>query len=265
MHRIRIALALSLLSIAFVATAQEHQHSATATVTTVNKVLVGTSVTFASSPGEGSGYLALPSGAGTHPAIIVIQEWWGLNDWVKQQADRFASQGYVALAPDLYRGKVATDPNMAHELMRGMPQDRAMSDLRGAFNYLADRKDVDAKRIAVIGWCMGGGYAIDFAIAEPRLAAAVMNYGHTLTDPATIAKLHPPLLGNFGAEDRGIPPADVSAFEAALKKAGKSVDFKVYPGAGHAFMNPNNTGGYVEGAAKDAWARIDAFLTHHMR
>jgi len=271
MHRTRIALALSLLSIAFVASAQEHQHGATATVTTttstttVTKVLVGTNVTFTSSPGEGSGYLSLPAGAGKHPAIIVIQEWWGLNDWVKQQADRFASQGYVALAPDLYRGKVASDPNMAHELMRGMPQYRAMNDIRGAFNYLAGRKDVDASHIGVIGWCMGGGYAIDFAIAEPRLAAAVMNYGHTVTDPATIAKLHAPLLGNFGADDRGIPPADVNAFEAALKKAGKSVDFKIYPGAGHAFMNPNNTGGYVEGAAKDAWARIDAFFAQHLR
>ena len=251
MHRIRIALAIALLSTAFVATAQEHQH--------------GTNVTFASAPGEGSGYLSLPAGAGKHPAIIVIQEWWGLNDWIKQQADRFASQGYVALAPDLYRGKVASDPNMAHELMRGMPQDRAMSDLRGAFRFLEARKDVDSKHIAVIGWCMGGGYAIDFAIAEPRLAAAVMNYGHTVTDPASIAKLHAPLLGNFGADDHGIPPADVNAFEAALKKAGKPVDFKIYPGAGHAFMNPNNTGGYVESAAKDAWSRIDAFLTHHLR
>ena len=147
MHRTRIALAIALLSIAFVATAQEHQHGAAATVTTVNKVLVGSGVTFTSSPGDGSGYLALPSGAGKHPALIVIQEWWGLNDWVKEQADRFASQGYVALAPDLYRGKVASDPNMAHELMRGMPQDRAMNDLRGAFNYLAARKDVDMTQL----------------------------------------------------------------------------------------------------------------------
>jgi len=140
-----------------------------------------------------------------------------------------------------------------------------MNDLRGAFNYLAARPDVDPKRIGVIGWCMGGGYAIDLALAEPRLAAAVMNYGHTVTDPARIAKLHAPLLGNFGGEDHGIPPADVNAFEAALKKAGKPVDFKIYPGAGHGFMNPNNTGGYVEAAAKDAWTRIDAFLTQHLR
>src|SRR6059058_6686971 len=92
--------------------------------------------------GEASGYLSLPASHGNHPAVIVIQEWWGLNDWVKEQADRFAAQGYVAIAPDLYRGKVATDVNLAHELSRGLPQDRAMNDLRGAFNYLASRDDV---------------------------------------------------------------------------------------------------------------------------
>ena len=140
-----------------------------------------------------------------------------------------------------------------------------MNDLRGAFNYLAARSDVDAKHIGVIGWCVGGGYAIDLALAEPRLAAAVMNYGHTVTDPATIAKLHAPLLGNFGGADRGIPAADVKAFDAALKKAGKSADIKICDGAGRAVMNPNNTGGYVEAAAKDAWTRIDAFFTHHLR
>ena len=261
-----VAISLTFLILSFHAYAQEqHDHGDAAAGATSSAAHRGTTITFNSSPGKGSGYLALPAGGEKHPALIVIQEWWGLNDWVKQQADRFASQGYVALAPDLYRGKVATDANMAHELMRGMPQDRAMADLRGAFNYLAARKDVDMKHIGVIGWCMGGGYAIDFAIAEPRLAAAVMNYGHTVTDPATIAKLHAPLLGNFGADDRGIPPADVNAFEAALKKAGKPVDFKIYPGAGHAFMNPNNTGGYVEAASKDAWSRIDTFFRQHLR
>ena len=222
-------------------------------------------VKFKSSAGEGQGYLATPSGAGKHPAIIVIQEWWGLNDWVKDQAKRFADQGYVALAPDLYRGKVASSADEAHELMRGLPDDRAMADMKGAFNYLAARKDVDAKHIGVIGWCMGGGYALMLATAEPRLAAGVINYGHLMTDPKTIKSIKVPLLGNFGADDRGIPAADVNAFEASLKKAGKSADFKVYPGAGHAFMNPNNKGGYVEGAAADAWKRIDRFFARRLR
>ncbi len=220
----------------------------------------GSTIHFASSPGEASGYLAGPGGSGKHPGLIVIQEWWGLNDWIKAQADRFAKQGYVALAPDLYRGKSTTDPNEAHELMRGMPEDRAMADLKAAFNVLAKRKDVDAKRIAVIGWCMGGGYALMLGIDEPRLAGVVMNYGHLVTDPKTIAAIKPPILGNFGADDRGIPPTDVRTFESELKKDGKAADIKIYEGAGHGFMNPNNKDGYVKTATKDAWDRIDAFL-----
>lgn len=225
----------------------------------------GTTVRFASTSGEGSGYLAEPGGKGKHAAIIVIQEWWGLNDWIKEQANRFAKHGYVALAPDLYRGKSTSDPNEAHELMRGLPEDRAMADLKAAYKLLASRKDVDASRIAVIGWCMGGGYALMLGIDEPRVAGIVMNYGHLVTDPNTIASIKPPILGNFGAEDRGIPPKDVHEFESALKKDGKSADMKIYEGAGHAFMNPNNKGGYVKTAAEDAWHRIDAFLAKTLK
>lgn len=225
----------------------------------------GTTVQFASTPGQGQGYLAVPGAAGKHPAIIVIQEWWGLNDWIRDQADRFARQGYVALAPDLYRGKSTADASEAHELMRGLPQDRAMADLKGAFDYLAQRNDVDASRIGVIGWCMGGGHALQLAIAEPRIAAAAINYGHLVTDPNTIDSIHPAILGNFGEADRGIPAEDVRAFDAALKKSGKASDIKIYPGAGHAFMNPNNKGGYVKSAAKDAWARIDSFFQRTLK
>lgn len=222
-------------------------------------------VKFPSAPGEASGYLAVPKGAGRHPAIVVIQEWWGLNDWIKQQADRFAAQGYVALAPDLYRGKVATDPNMAHELMRGLPEDRAMNDLKAAFRYLEERKDVDRKKIGVIGWCMGGGYALNLAIAEPKTAALVINYGHLVTDQHTINTIHPPILGNFGGLDRGIPPSDVRTFSDQLLKAGKKSDIKIYDDAGHAFMNPNNKEGYVKKDAEDAWKRIDAFFAKQLK
>ncbi len=220
----------------------------------------GTMVSFDSTPGKASGYFVEPEAKGKHPGLIVIQEWWGLNDWIRDQAERYAKEGYVALAPDLYRGKIATTPDEAHELMRGMPQDRAIADLKAAFLYLATCKDVDEKRIGVIGWCMGGGYALELALAEPRIAATVINYGHLVTDPASIARIHSPILGNFGAEDRGIPPADVRAFEAALKKDAKPNDIKIYEGAGHAFMNPNNKAGYVKTAAEDARARIDKFL-----
>ena len=212
-----------------------------------------------------TGYLALPESAGRHPAVVVIQEWWGLNDWVKEQAQKIAKQGYVALAPDLYRGKVAYDPSVAHELARGMPQDRALRDLKAAFDYLASRPDVNKNKIGSIGWCMGGGLSLQLAVHEPRLAACVVNYGAMPTDPTDIEKIQAPVVGNFGAEDRGIPRASVETFENAMKAANKTIDAKIYDGAGHAFENPNNKLGYREAAAADAWARTLGFLNKTLK
>jgi carboxymethylenebutenolidase len=207
-----------------------------------------------------SGFLALPDGGGKHPGLILIHEWWGLNDQVKSDAEKFANQGYVALALDLYRGKVATTPDEAHELMRGVPDDRGMRDLEAAFAYLASRPDVKTDKIGSVGWCMGGGWSIKLAVNEPKLAACAVNYGPLPTDPANIAKIKSPVLGNFGADDRGITPDSVRAFNSAMKSSGKSIDVKIYDGAGHAFENPNNKDGYRPQAAADAWSRMDAFF-----
>ncbi len=212
-----------------------------------------------------SGYLVLPEGAGRHPAVLVIHEWWGLNDWVKEQAQSYASQGYVALAVDLYRGKAASTPDEAHILMRGLPDDRGLRDLEAAYTYLSTRADVDAGKIGSIGWCMGGGWSIKLAVDQPKLAAVVVNYGSLPTDPASIAKIHAPVLGNFGADDQGIPPKDVKAFEAALKADGKNPDVKIYDGAGHGFENPNNKQGYRPEAAADAGKRISAFFQKYLK
>lgn len=212
-----------------------------------------------------SAYLAVPDSAGPHPALLVIHEWWGLNDWVKEQAQKFAEQGYVALAVDLYRGQVAYDPNLAHELSRGLPQDQDIRDLKAAFDYLTSRPDIGNDKIGSVGWCMGGGFSLLLAVNEPKLAACVVNYGSMPTDINEIRKIQAPLLGNFGAEDRGIPPTAVGAFEEAMKSAHKSIDVKVYDGAGHAFENPNNKLGYREGAANDAWARTLAFLNRTLK
>jgi carboxymethylenebutenolidase len=221
----------------------------------------GTSVTFPGSAGTATGYLALPDGAGQkRPALIVIQEWWGLNDWIQLKTDQFAEKGYVALAVDLYRGKSTGDPKVAHELMRGLPEDRALADLKGAFDYLAARPDVEPTKIGAIGWCMGGGYSLTLAATEPRLAAAVINYGRLITDQGAIGKVHGSILGNFAGDDRGIPVDDVKQFEASLKAAGKDADIKIYEGKGHAFINPNNKDGYDAAAAADAERRIDAFF-----
>lgn len=220
----------------------------------------GKMVEFASGTEKASGYLALPAGTGSHPAIVVIQEWWGLNDWVKAKADYFAKLGYVALAPDLYRGKVATDADTAHQLMRGLPEDRAMRDLKGAVAFLRSRPEVGSRRMAVIGWCMGGGYSLSLALAEPKLSGGVLYYGRLVTDDAAIASLQVPLLGNFGGQDQGISPESVREFERKAKAAGKSVDFKVYPDAGHGFASSPDPKVNRPDDAKDADARTDAFL-----
>lgn len=217
-------------------------------------------VTFPSGKDTVSGFLVEPEKAGKYPALIVIQEWWGLNDWVKEQTQKLAEQGYVALAPDLYRGKVATDPGTAHELMRGMPQDRAVADLNAAFAYLSAKNNVDPVRIGSIGWCMGGGLSLQLAIHQPKLAACVVNYGALPTDPADIGQIFAPVLGNFGADDHGITPDDVHAFEKAMGKFGRFCSVKIYDGAGHGFMNQNNESGYRPEAAADAWKRIVDFF-----
>lgn len=204
--------------------------------------------------------LFTPPGKGPFPGIVVIQEYWGLNDWVKEQASKLADQGYAALAVDLYRGKVADTPDVAHELMRGMPEDRAARDLHAAVEYLKSSPNVKKDRIAAIGWCMGGGLALNLALTEPTLTAVVINYGHLSTDPAAIQKIHAAILGNFGGQDRGIPPDDVKKFEETLKKEGNQADIKIYPDAGHAFQNPNNKSGYRAEDTADAWQRTVNFL-----
>ncbi len=211
------------------------------------------------------GLLYLPAGTGRHPALVVIHEWWGLNDWIKEQARHFAQQGYVTLAVDLYRGKVAADPETAHELMRGLPQDRGVRDLTSAVTWLKHRADVDPRRIGAIGWCMGGGYAAQLAVADPKLRAVVINYGSLPTDRSALKRIHAAVLGNFGGQDRGITPDDVHAFQSAMETMGKSVNLKIYPDAGHAFENPNNTGGYRPEDARNAEERADRFLADHLQ
>ncbi|MGA8500603.1 MAG: dienelactone hydrolase family protein [Candidatus Sulfotelmatobacter sp.] len=209
--------------------------------------------------------LYTPAGKGPFPAIIVIHEYWGLNDWVKDQASKLADQGYVTLAIDLYRGKVATTPDMAHEIMRGVPEDRAKRDLHAAFEFLQSQPNVRKDRIGSIGWCMGGGYSLDVALQEPSLAADVINYGHLATDPDAIRKINAPILGLFGGQDHGITPDDVHKFEAIMKQLGKKIDVKIYDDAGHAFENPNNKTGYRPDDAADSWKRTMRFFAETLK
>ncbi len=224
----------------------------------------GKQVTYKSGNETVSGMLYTPAGKGPFPALVVIHEWYGLNDWVKEQASKLADQGYETLAIDLYRGHVATTGDEAHELMRGVPEDRASRDLTSAFDFLSAQKGVDPKRLGGIGWCMGGGYALNLAISEPRLKTVVINYGHLASDDATLKKINANVLGIFGGKDRGIPPDSVRQFEKQLKALGKPVEIHIYDDAGHGFQNPNNKDGYNAADAKDAWGRITAFLKKNL-
>jgi len=225
----------------------------------------GKNVSYKSGDETVQGVLYVPAGKGPFPGLVVIHEWWGLNDWVKEQASKLADQGYAALAIDLYRGKVATTPEEAHELMRGVPEDRATRDLHAAVEFLKSQKNVKKDRIGSIGWCMGGGYSLDVALQEPTLTAAVIHYGHLATDREQLKKINAAILGIFGGQDRGIPVDDVKKFEQTLKQLGKKVEIVIYPNAGHAFENPNNKAGYRAEHAADAWKHTVDFLARTLK
>ncbi|MFQ3592083.1 MAG: dienelactone hydrolase family protein [Gemmataceae bacterium] len=226
--------------------------------------VTGTTVKFKSGSEDVVGFLAQPEGEGPFPAIVVIQEWWGLNDWIKIQARRLAAQGYVALAPDLYRGKVTEDMKVASQLLKGLPPERALRDLKAATDYLANHKAVNKDKLAVIGWCMGGGYALELSVAEPRLRACIICYGRVTADEAKLKPLQATVLGVFGKEDKGIPIKNVRAFGEALKKLDKKVEALGEYEAGHGFMRESNGSKpnpeYREAEAKKAWAAIESFL-----
>lgn len=212
------------------------------------------------------GYLAEPLHAkGALPAIIVIHEWWGLNANIRSMADQLAGQGYAALAVDLYHGKRATTPAQAIGLMKGVFADKAAarSNLRQAYAFLHDTQH--APRVGVIGWCFGGGWALQTALMLPdEINAVVMYYGEPADDVGELSKLKMPLLGFFGEEDKGITVGDVRAFQAALKQAHVDAEIHEYPGAGHAFANPSG-GNYRPAAAADAWKRTLAFFARYLQ
>lgn len=210
------------------------------------------------------GYLSLPAGrAAPLPAVVVVHEWWGLNDHVRHWADRLAEEGYAALAVDLYGGQVATTPEQAMALMRGVDETRAEEILTAAHRFLREDARVTAPRRGVIGWCFGGAWALQQAILQPDLDAAVIYYGRLVTDEAALAGIHASLLGVFANRDTSIPPAAVDAFATALEHAGKSIELHRYD-ADHAFANPSGAR-YDATSAADAWSHVRAFLARTLR
>lgn len=229
--------------------------------------LQGREVVYATIDGQQiTGYLARPDTTRSHtPGVIVIHEWWGLNDNIRMMANKLAAEGYAALAVDLYRGNVANSPEQAKEAMQSVISDprAAIENLKQAYQFLTQKQN--ATNVGVIGWCFGGGWSLQTALTMPeKIDATVIYYGQLVTEPEELKKLQMPVLGIFGAEDEGIPVKRVKEFEAALNDMGITNSIHIYEGAGHAFANPSGTR-YQEQAAEDAWQKTIAFLNEHLK
>jgi carboxymethylenebutenolidase len=210
-------------------------------------------VTFPANGTDGMGYLAQPDDAGPHPGVIVIQEWWGLDAHIRDIADRFAREGFVALAPDMYHGKFATEPDEARKLVMNMNREQAQKDLLGSVAYLGSLPEVAPKKFGVIGFCMGGSLTLNIAVAAPsEIAAAAPFYAGFRPPPEGLAKIEAEMFCAFGADDGGIPLDEVRKFEDTLRSQGKNAVVKVYEGAPHSFFNDTKDS-YRPAAAQDAW------------
>ncbi len=251
-------------------TAEAHAHDAPvatpAATTRPSAEVTGKTVVYGSVAGQPvSGYLVRPAVAeGPLPGLIVIHEWWGLNDNVRDEAARLAAEGYVVLAVDLYGGTQATEPREAMKLSQRLTENPAPAEnnLHDAYAYLD--KVEGAPRIGTIGWCLGGRWSLRTALILPdKVDATVIYYGTVKADEADLARLQMPILGLFGSKDRVVPVATVMAFEASMKRQGKDLDLHLYEGAEHAFANPSGTA-YEAKAAEDAWRLTTAFLREHL-
>lgn len=198
------------------------------------------------------------------PAVIMIHEWWGLNDNIRAMADRLAAEGYVVFAVDMYGGRTAATPQEARELMLSVVEDMesGRGNLRAAYEFLD--ATVGAPKIASMGWCFGGGWSLSAAQIFPdTLDASVIYYGQVTSDEELLRPISAPILGIFGAEDKGIPVASVEGFQASLERLRKTHEVQIYPGVGHAFANPSGQN-YDADSAADAWQRTLDFLKQHL-
>jgi len=199
------------------------------------------------------GYMARPEGDEPAPAVIVIQEWWGLNDHIMDLANRFAQEGFVALAPDLYKGIVASEPDEARKLVMELDMAEAVKEIQQGITHLLDQPFTSGEEVAITGFCMGGRLTLQTALVDDRLAVAIPWYG-TPIEPQDAPNITAPVLGLYGAEDGGIPVEGVTAMGEALTEAGIENEMMIYEGAPHAFFNDTRES-YNEAAADDAWPR----------
>jgi carboxymethylenebutenolidase len=201
------------------------------------------------------------------PAVIMIHEWLGLNEHIKNQADILAKEGYVVLAVDLYRGEVAADSNRAMELTSSVRNNSAsaIDNLQSAVNYVKSLEMVDGSRIASLGWCFGGDWSLQLALnsSENPLAATIVYYGRPVTDTASLSSISWPILGIFGDQDQAIPVESVKQFTSALNASGVTNEIYLYEGVGHAFANPSGDN-YASKETADAWQKTIGFLRTYL-
>jgi carboxymethylenebutenolidase len=228
---------------------------------------------------ETSGYLVYPESISTQeggndsasklPGVVMIHEWWGLNDHIKNMADEVAKEGYAVLAVDLYNGKVATSPDEAMSLV-GIArenQNESNSNMLAAVDYLKSLNFVDSSKVVSIGWCFGGAQALQLALnADPAspLAATVIYYGNLVTDQQQLSNIQGPVLGIFGSEDQSIPVSEVKEFEKALNVNNITNNIYIYEGVGHAFANPTGDN-FAPNELTDAWQKTVEFLNTHTK
>lgn len=222
-------------------------------------------VTFPSNGSTAHGYLATPE-SGSGPGLIVIQEWWGLVDHIADVTNRFAREGFVALAPDLYGGTTTHDASEASKLMQDLPVERAARDLAGAVDYLLSHDAVTSSTVGAVGFCMGGGFVLTLAAQQgDKIGAAAPFYGVPPSDTPDFSRLSAPVLGHYGEQDTGIPTEKVHELATMIEQqSGQRPRMEFYP-AGHAFLNDANPlGTYAPEQADIAWRRTVEFLREHL-
>ncbi len=222
-------------------------------------------VTVSANGGSAPGYLAVPE-SGRGSGVVVLQEWWGLEDHIRDVCDRLAGEGYLALAPDLYRGETTEQPDEAEQKMMAMSMDQAEQDMRGAVDYLAGHEGFEGQGVGSLGFCLGGGLSVWAAAVNPKVEAVVTFYYVMPHGKPDFSKIEAPVLGHFGTADDFVSVDDAKGLESELRDAGVDVDFEFYEGAGHAFFNDTDRlGTYDREAAERAWRRTLDFLDSNLR
>jgi carboxymethylenebutenolidase len=226
--------------------------------------MAGQMVEFSSNGGTASGYLATPA-SGKGPGVIVIQEWWGLVPHIKDICDRFAAEGYAALAPDLYHGKSTTSPDEAGKLMMALRIDEAERDLSGAIAFLLEHEATTGNKVGSVGFCMGGALSLYTATKNSRVGACVVFYGGHPNVKPDLPNLQAPVLGLYAARDGFVTPESVHELERKLIELGKQAEMHIYAEVDHGFFNDERPTVYNEEAAKDAWERVLEFFGERLK